>query len=212
MAALPRRQVDLSVVRPRDLEITFGCDDSGHPIHPDPDEPTQPRWLAIRGRFSADEMLEMLAISERVEQIKTGASRTSDDAKELLFAVNDVTHLMASLIGERYDDVKVPPLSIEEAMMMLSVLVGNPGGPTEAVREALDAGAPAMSDGDKQELVEEILDKLERGETLDPPTRSGSDSSPPSSTSESSTSGVPSGGATAPGEPSAVTSSELTAV
>lgn len=136
------RRVDLSQVRPQDLEITFGLDSMGLPIHPDPEDPGQPRWFAVRARFDTNELLEMLAITERVDKAQLASDAEGEAARQLLNACSDVGRIVKALIEERYPGTNVPPLSIEEAMFMLGLLVGNPAGPA-AVAERGDADAAA---------------------------------------------------------------------
>lgn len=129
----PRRRLDLSSVRAPEIEVTFGLDADGKPFHPDPQDPTQPRYFKVRTRLRGPELSELAQVAEKLD---------AGEVRPILEAITELGGLLGRLIGDRYPDVTIPPLSTEEAGLLLGALFAEQQGASEAARAVAEAEAP----------------------------------------------------------------------
>lgn len=155
----------------------------------------------IRGKLTVQELVGLLEIEKRI--------RAAVEPLDILSAAGEANGIVLQLIRERYPDVAMPELNIEQSAGVLAFIAS--GGEIDVTVEQVVA--QALADGIDVDAVlsrdtgQAVAETLGASETKadGTPLAPASDSPQPSSTSADTTDGNPNGGTDAPGERSAST-------
>lgn len=179
------KRLDVNKLAAPDLELGVGDD-----------------VFLIRGKLSVDELVGLLQIEKKI--------RAAAEPLDVLNAAEEANGIVLKLIRERYPDVAMPELNVEQSAAVLAFIAS--GGEIDVTVEQVVERA--LVDGVDVETVLASTDnnvggavKVGAPETVvdETPLAPESDSPQRSLLSDDTTAGPPSGGTPAPGQRSAST-------